>query len=315
MPTLLIITGPTAVGKTELCLGLAERMGIPVIGADSRQLYRGLEIGTAAPTAKERMRVPHLLVGTLDIGDYYNASMYEQDSLAAIGKSFGCGVGDRALLAGGSMMYIDCVCKGIDDIPTVRDDIRDGLKARLAQNGLDDILEELRQRDPDYYNIVDKHNPRRVLHGLEICIQTGGTYTSLRRREPVIRPFRIVKLALTRPREELYDRINQRVLDMVNAGLEDEARRHYSQRHTNALNTVGYKEMFDYIDGSIPFAEAVRRIQSNTREYARKQLTWLRRDKTVQWIDISRADHSSLVDSVLRYYDNPNTYQRATNDE
>lgn len=285
MPTLLVITGPTAVGKTDLCLDIAERLGVPIVNADSRQLYRGLEIGTAAPTQEQLRRVRHYMVGTLAPGDYYNASMYEQDALRAIAEVHA--TSDVALLTGGSMMYIDCVCNGIDNIPTVRDDIRAEVKRRLTDEGLGSILEELRQRDPDYYNIVDRHNPRRVVHGLEICIQTGGTYTSLRQRKAPQRPFRIVKIVLTRSREELYARINARVLAMVEQGLEAEARRHYGLRHTNALNTVGYKEMFDYIDGLIPKEEAIRRIQSNTRQYARKQLTWLRRDPNANWIDLT----------------------------
>lgn len=291
MNTLLVITGPTAVGKTDLCLEIAESRGIPVINADSRQIYRDMPIGTAAPTAEQMQRVKHYFVGTLALDEYYNASMYEQDVMTLLSQMFEGKDNALAMMTGGSMMYIDAVCNGIDDIPTIRDDIRQLYKDRLATEGLDPLLAELKTLDPEYYDIVDKCNPRRVVHGLEICRQTGSTYTSFRIRERKQRPFRIVKIALNRPRDILYKRINSRVDMMIAEGLEEEARRLYPLRHLNALNTVGYKEMFKYIDGEWTLDEAVERIKGNTRRYARKQQTWYKKDDDIVWFDAAEREH------------------------
>ena len=291
MNTLLVITGPTAVGKTDLCLEIAESRGIPVINADSRQIYRDMPIGTAAPTAEQMQRVKHYFVGTLALDEYYNASMYEQDVMTLLSQMFEGKDNALAMMTGGSMMYIDAVCNGIDDIPTIRDDIRQLYKDRLATEGLDPVLAELKTLDPEYYDIVDKCNPRRVVHGLEICRQTGTTYTSFRIRERKQRPFRIVKIALNRPRDILYKRINSRVDMMIAEGLEEEARRLYPLRHLNALNTVGYKEMFKYIDGEWTLDEAVERIKGNTRRYARKQQTWYKKDDDIVWFDAAEREH------------------------
>lgn len=291
MNTLLVITGPTAVGKTDLCLEIAESRGIPVINADSRQIYRDMPIGTAAPTAEQMQRVKHFFVGTLALDEYYNASMYEQDVMTLLSQMFEGKDNALAMMTGGSMMYIDAVCNGIDDIPTIRDDIRQLYKDRLATEGLDPLLAELKTLDPEYYDIVDKCNPRRVVHGLEICRQTGTTYTSFRIRERKQRPFRIVKIALNRPRDILYKRINSRVDMMIAEGLEEEARRLYPLRHLNALNTVGYKEMFKYIDGEWTLDEAVERIKGNTRRYARKQQTWYKKDDDIVWFDAAEREH------------------------
>lgn len=291
MNTLLVITGPTAVGKTDLCLEIAESRGIPVINADSRQIYRDMPIGTAAPTAEQMRRVKHYFVGTLALDEYYNASMYEQDVMTLLSQMFEGKDNALAMMTGGSMMYIDAVCNGIDDIPTIRDDIRQLYKDRLATEGLDPLLAELKTLDPEYYDIVDKCNPRRVVHGLEICRQTGTTYTSFRIRERKQRPFRIVKIVLNRPRDILYKRINSRVDMMIAAGLEEEARRLYPLRHLNALNTVGYKEMFKYIDGEWTLDEAVERIKGNTRRYARKQQTWYKKDDDIVWFDAAEREH------------------------
>lgn len=291
MNTLLVITGPTAVGKTDLCLEIAESRGIPVINADSRQIYRDMPIGTAAPTAEQMQRVKHYFVGTLALDEYYNASMYEQDVMTLLLQMFEGKDNALAMMTGGSMMYIDAVCNGIDDIPTIRDDIRQLYKDRLATEGLDPLLAELKTLDPEYYDIVDKCNPRRVVHGLEICRQTGTTYTSFRIRERKQRPFRIVKIALNRPRDILYKRINSRVDMMIAEGLEEEARRLYPLRHLNALNTVGYKEMFKYIDGEWTLDEAVERIKGNTRRYARKQQTWYKKDDDIVWFDAAEREH------------------------
>ena len=289
--TLVVITGPTAVGKTALTMQLAQHYGVPVINADSRQIYRELKIGTAAPTDEQLRQVPHLFVGTKSIDDYYNASMYEQEVLACL-EAQPSGI---SLLSGGSMMYIDAVCNGIDDIPTVRDDIREEMKRRYKEEGLEALCEELKQLDSEHYAIVDRQNYRRVIHALEICHQTGKTYTSFRTQQKKERPFRIIKIGLNRDREELYNRINQRVDQMMEDGLLDEVKGLVDKRQTNALNTVGYKELFDYLDGRWPLDEAVERIKGNTRRYARKQLTWFKRDENMRWF------HPDDIQDILNY--------------
>ena len=285
---LIVITGPTAVGKTDLCMQVARHYDIPIVNADSRQLYRELPIGTAAPTAEQQQAVRHYFVGTLGIDDYYSASMYEQQVMTLLPQLFA--VSDYALLSGGSMMYIDAVCNGIDDIPTVDDQTRSLMKQRLADEGLEALVEELRRLDPEHYEIVDRRNPRRVVHALEICHMTGRTYTSFRTAHKKQRPFQIVKIGLNRPREELYARINRRVDLMMEQGLEDEARRMFPHKGVNALNTVGYKELFDYFEGRWPLNEAVERIKGNTRRYARKQLTWFRRDQSMRWFHPDQSE-------------------------
>ena len=294
--TLIVLTGPTAVGKTELCLRLASHFGIPVINADSRQIYREMKIGTAAPTDEQLRQVRHYFVGQLQLDDYYSASLYEQQVISLLPELFR--ESDYALMAGGSMMYIDAVCNGIDDIPTVDDETRRVLKQRLADEGLESLVEELRRLDPEHYEIVDRQNPRRVVHALEICHMTGRTYTSFRRNERRQRPFRIVKIALNRPREELYERINTRVDRMMADGLLDEARRLYPRRQLNALNTVGYKEMFAYLDGTWTLQEAVERMKGNTRRYARKQLTWFKKDPDVSWF--APGDYQQIINHLQR---------------
>ena len=279
--TLIVITGPTAVGKTALCMDIAKHFNIPIINADSRQIYRELKIGTARPSNKQMSEVKHYFVGTLGMDDYYSASLYEQQVLKLLDELFK--TSDYALLSGGSMMYIDAVCNGIDDIPTVDDETRNTLKKRLLMEGLGSLCEELRQRDPEYYEIVDKQNPRRVVHALEICVMTGKPYSSFRKQEKKVRPFRIIKIGLTRPREELYKRINRRVDKMMKEGLLEEAQQMYPKRELNALNTVGYKEMFEYMKGKWTLHEAVERIKGNTRRYARKQLTWYKKDEQIRW--------------------------------
>ncbi len=291
--TLIVITGPTAVGKTALCLDIAQHFGIPIINADSRQIYKELKIGTASPTSEQLQLIPHYFVGSLSLTDYYSASLFEQQVLEILSRQFRSH--DFALMAGGSMMYIDAVCDGIDDIPTVDDVTRETLKRRLAEEGLEALVEQLKKLDPEYYEIVDRQNPRRVVHGLEICLMTGKTYTSFRKREKKERPFRIVKIGLNRPREELYDRINQRVDQMMQQGLLDEAKALYPMRQMNALNTVGYKELFDYLDGRWPLEEAVERIKGNTRRYARKQLTWYKKDPQIRWF------HPDEKEQIISY--------------
>lgn len=292
--TLLVILGPTGVGKTELCLQVAEHFGIPIINADSRQLFKEIPIGTAAPTAEQLARVKHYFVGTLSLGDYYSASMYEEGVMAFL-KTYFASDHHLALMTGGSMMYIDSVCKGIDDIPTVDDATRKLMKERYQQEGLDCLCEELKRLDPDYYAIVDRKNPKRVVHALEICIMTGKTYTSFRKNQIKQRPFRILKVGLNRDREELYARINKRVDQMIADGLEEEARKVYPYRSLNALNTVGYKELFEYFDGKCTFEDSIFRIKCDSRKYCRKQLTWFRRDSSIRWF------HPDNIEEIINY--------------
>jgi tRNA dimethylallyltransferase len=291
--TLFVITGPTAVGKTALCIKLAKHYGIPIINADSRQIYRELRIGTASPSDEQLREVKHYFVGSIGIDDYYNASLYEQDVLRVLDEQF-CH-SPIQLLTGGSMMYIDAVCNGIDDIPTIRDDIRNEMKQRYAEEGLEALCADLQRLDPEHYAVVDRKNYRRVIHALEICYQTGQTYTSFRKQERKQRPFRIVRIGLNRERDELYQRINSRVDQMMTEGLLDEARSLYDKRSNNALNTVGYKEMFAYLDGTWTLDEAIERMKGNTRRYARKQLTWFRRDTEMQWF------HPKQQEDILNY--------------
>ena len=301
MKTLLVILGPTGVGKTELCLRVAEYFHIPVINADSRQIYRGIPIGTATPTQEQQARVKHEMVEMLDIGEYYNASMFENDVLSLLEEHFK--THDLALMSGGSMMYIDAVCDGMGDLPTVSDEERTEMKRRYAEEGLEALCEELRKLDPEYYEIVDKKNYRRVIHALEIIHTTGCTFTSLRTGEKKERPFNIVKIGLNRDRNELYDRINKRVDAMMNDGLLDEAKRWYAQREFQSLNTVGYKELFSYFDGQWSLEEAVERIKGNTRRYCRKQLTWFKRDESIRWFNLSDnnpSDGSSSSDYNIK---------------
>lgn len=295
--TLVVVLGPTGVGKTELCLRIAEHLNVPIINADSRQIFAELPIGTAAPTQEQQRRVFHYFVGNHHLDDYYSASIYESEVLQLLSSLFSNGH-DIALLTGGSMMYIDAVCNGIDDIPTINDAIRETMKQRLANEGLEALVEELKRLDPEHWSIVDRNNPRRVVHALEICKQTGRTYSSFRTNTAKERPFNILKIGLDRPREELYNRINNRVVQMIEEGLEEEARSVLPMRSYNSLNTVGYKELFAYFDGDITRNEAIRQIQSNTRRYMRKQLTWFRKDKTIKWFSPEN------IEEILKYIDN-----------
>lgn len=291
---LIVLTGPTAVGKTAASLDIARHYGIPVINADSRQIYRELQIGTARPTEAQMQNIPHYFVGSLSLNDYYSASLFEQQVLTLLEELMT--KGDYALLSGGSMMYIDAVCDGIDDIPTIDDATRALMKQRLADEGLEALCKELKRLDPDYYEVVDLQNPRRVVHALEICTMTGKTYTSFRKKEKRERPFDIIKIGLNRPREELYDRINRRVDQMVADGLLEEAKTLYPMKSLNALNTVGYKELFDYFDGRWSLDEAIERIKGNTRRYARKQLTWFKKDERIRWYHPD--DQTAIINDI-----------------
>lgn len=282
--TLKVVIGPTGIGKTDYAIQLAQKYDCPILNADSRQLYRDIPIGTAAPTAEEQARVKHYFVGTLDLEDYYSAAQYEHDALLLMEELFK--THDTLVMSGGSMMYVDAVCKGIDDIPTVDEDTRALLKQRYETEGLEPLVAELRLLDPAYYEVCDKRNPKRVVHALEICYMTGRTFTSFRVRREVQRPFRIEKIGLQRPREILFERINRRVDNMVEQGLLDEARRVFPFRCCNSLNTVGYKELFHYFDGDWELDFALEKIRRNSRVYAKKQMTWFKKDADVTWIDL-----------------------------
>lgn len=280
-PTLIVLLGPTGVGKTELSLSIAEAYHTSIVSADSRQLYADIKIGTAAPTAEQLARVPHYFVGTLDLHDYYSAAQYEMEVLKKLEELFR--ENDVVVLTGGSMMYIDAVCKGIDDIPTVDNETRQLMLERYEQEGLERLCAELKLLDPEYYQIVDLKNHKRVIHALEICYMTGKTFTSFRTQTQKERPFEILKIGLKREREELYERINRRVDIMMEEGLLEEARRVYPFRQLNSLNTVGYKELFNYLDGTWELPFAIEKIKQNSRIYSRKQMTWFKRDQHITW--------------------------------
>lgn len=281
MKTLVVILGPTGVGKTELCLNIAKHFNIPIINADSRQIFKEIPIGTAAPTTEQQERVKHYFVGTHHLTDYYSASKYEEDVIRLLGDLFE--TSDIALMSGGSMMYIDAVCNGIDDIPTIDQETREVMKAKYEQEGLDSLCSELKLIDPDYYAIVDRRNPKRVIHALEICYMTGKTYTSFRKNKKKERPFNIIKIGVNLQREELYKRINSRVDAMVKEGLVDEVKSVFHLCGLNALNTVGYKELFEYFKGACSIDEAIDRIKCDSRRYCRKQLTWFNKDADIHW--------------------------------
>jgi tRNA dimethylallyltransferase len=295
LKTLIVLIGPTGVGKTALSLRIAEALNACIVSADSRQLYADLKIGTAAPTEEQMQQATHYMVGTLKLTDYYSAAQYETEVMALLDKLFL--ERDNVVLTGGSMMYIDAVCKGIDDIPTVDAETRQFVMQKYENEGLEQLTSELKLLDPEYYNIVDLKNPKRVMHALEICYMTGKTYTSFRTSTTKERPFRIIKIGLRREREELYERINRRVDQMVSDGLVEEARRVYPHRHLNSLNTVGYKELFAHFDGDCTLEFAIEKIKQNSRIYSRKQMTWYRRDESIRWF------HPDEVQEIMAYVD------------
>ena len=283
--TLIVITGPTGIGKSATAIDLAQRLSTEIISADSRQVYKGIPIITAAPTEEERSIVPHHLVDFLELDEYYSASLFEQQALSLLDQIFRRS--DYAVVCGGSMMYVDALCNGIDELPTIPDNIRQQLMQEHADNGNDWLLQRLEQLDPVYYNQVDRQNTKRVFHAVEICLASGCPYSSLRTGTRQSRPFRIIKTALTADRQLIFDRINLRVDKMLEMGMLDEARSVYHLRHLNSLNTVGFKEMFRYIDGEWDLPTAIARMQKNTRVYAKKQMTWYQRDPLIHWIDAS----------------------------
>lgn len=293
MKRLIVLLGPTGVGKTALSLNLAEHYLSPIISADSRQFFKGLEVGTAAPTTAQKDRVVHHLVGMLDVTDYYSASEFERDALNIIEdlhKSH-----DVLIATGGSMMYIDALCNGIDDVPTIDESLRKEVYELYEREGLEPIRAQLKVLDPDFYNEVDLKNYKRVIHALEVCLMTGKPYSSFRTQTKKERPFEIIKIGLTRDRAELYERINNRVDEMISSGLLEEAERFYPQRHLNALNTVGYKELFKYMDGEWTLDFAIEKIKQSTRIYSRKQITWFKRDKEIHWINLSETSEDDAL--------------------
>ena len=294
--TLLVLLGPTGVGKTELSIQLAEQFKCPIINADSRQIYKDIEIGTAAPTAEELARVKHYFVHTLGLDEYYSAAEFEKDVLTLLDELFKAH--DVVVLSGGSMMYIDAVTKGIDDIPTVDDETRAMLRKRFEKEGLEPLLAELKLLDPQYYEIVDHRNHKRVVHALEICYMTGKTYTSFRTNTLKERPFNVVKFGLMRDREQLFARINARVDQMMQEGLMEEVKRVYPQRHQNSLNTVGYKELFKVLDGEWELSMAVERIKKNTRVYAKKQMTWYKHDADIHWLNADQMNTQEMLKTI-----------------
>lgn len=296
MNILLVLLGPTGVGKTELSLNVAEKLNSPVLSADSRQIYRGMSICTAAPTIEQKQRVPHHFVEILSPEEYYSASTYEQDAIALLHELYK--QHEVVVMTGGSMMYIDAVCQGIDEIPTIDSSLRKNIKELYEKEGLDPIRRQLKILDPKFYDEVDLKNPKRVIHALEVCLMAGKPYSSLRTNPKKERPFKIIKVGLKRDRQELYERIIRRVDFMVKDGLIDEARKFNHIRHLNSLNTVGYKELFEYFDGNCTVDYAIDKIKQHSRNYARKQMTWFRKDNEINWINLSDSD-DMVVERIL----------------
>lgn len=291
--TLIVLIGPTGVGKTELSLSIAEHFHTSILSSDSRQLYADLKIGTAAPTPDQLARVPHHFVGTLKLTDYYSAAQYEADVMKKLEELFS--LNEVVVLTGGSMMYVDAICKGIDDIPTIDKETRELMLQKYEEEGLEHLCAELKLLDPEYYQIVDLKNPKRIIHALEICYMTGKSYTSFRTQSTKKRSFRIIKIGLTREREELYERINCRVDEMLNAGLLEEVQAVYPYKELNSLNTVGYKELFKYLDGEWTLEFAIEKIKQNSRIYSRKQMTWFKRDNEIHWF------HPEQKEEIMNY--------------
>lgn len=293
MNNLVVLIGPTAVGKTDTSLAIASYYGCPIISADSRQMYNGMRIGTAMPTEEVLARHRHYFVGQLSPGDYYSAARYETEVLEILEKEFRHY--PTMLMSGGSMMYIDAVCKGIDDIPTVDEETRAMVLEKYANEGLEQLASELRILDPEYYSQADIKNPKRVMHALEICYMTGKPYSSFRTSNRKERPFNIIKIGLRREREELYERIGRRVDMMIEQGLIEEVKRFSHLKHHNSLNTVGYKEIFKYLDGEWDLPFAIEKIKQNTRIYSRKQMTWFRKDEDIVWF------HPNEIEAIIKH--------------
>lgn len=298
MKTLVVITGPTASGKTALAIEVARRLKCDIISADSRQIFRGMPIGTAAPSAGELAVVRHHFVGTLDITDYYSAARYESDVMELLPRLFA--EGDFAVMCGGSMMYVDAVCHGIDALPTISEKVRADALALWHEKGTQGVIDRLKELDPEYLRTADLCNHRRLVHALEICLESGAPCSSLRTGTRKERPFHVMKFAIDMPRDMLFARINARTDAMIAAGLPSEAQSLLSKRHLNSLNTVGYKEMFAWIDGVWDLPTATARMAKNTRVYAKKQLTWLKRDPEVRWLDGATLSTSAMADEIIK---------------
>jgi tRNA dimethylallyltransferase len=290
---LIVIIGPTAIGKTKIAIELAQELQTLIISADSRQIYKELRIGTASPTTEELLKAKHLFIAEKSILEYYSAGIYELEVLDALKTIYK--EKQTAILTGGSGLYIDAVCKGIDELPDVDMDIRNSLINQLEKEGIESLRFDLQRLDPEHYKVVDLNNPKRILKALEVCIQTGKTYTSLLTKPQKIRDFRIIKIGLERERAELFERIDKRVDLMFEQGLLDEARSLYKFKHLNALNTVGYKEIFDYFDHKHDLNEAIRLIKRNSRRYAKRQITWFKRDEEIRWF------HPDQITCILKY--------------
>ena len=295
MKNLIVILGPTAVGKTDLSIGCAERYGSPIISCDSRQMYDGMRIGTAAPSQELLNRVKHYFIGNLKLTDYYSAALFEEEFMALSSSLFN--VHDTLVMCGGSMMYIDAVCNGIDEIPTITDEVRAKAVSDFNELGLETLCEELRVYDPELYATIDRKNHKRVIHAIEVCRQTGRPFSELRTNQKKERPFNIIKIGLNIERERLFERISKRTELMIAEGLIEESKGLLEYRNLNSLNTVGYKEVFAYFDGVFTLEEAIEKIKRNTRVYAKKQLTWFKRDKSIAWFDPSDTD------KIFRYID------------
>lgn len=293
MSTLIVLIGPTGVGKTELSLQLAKEYASPIFSCDSRQIYKELKIGTAKPSDEQLAIVKHYFIGSKSIEEYYSAGQYELDAIPLLENEFKSH--NVLLLVGGSMLYVDAICKGIDDIPTVDAELRTELQQYYIEHGIEALRRRLYLLDKEHYKQVDLNNAKRILHAIEICTMTGKTFTELRTNPHKTRSFNILKIGLERPREELYEIINQRVLQMMNDGLEEEVRNLYTQRELNALNTVGYKELFNYFEGKWSREFAINMIQQNTRRYAKKQLTWFKRDDAINWF------HPDNKENIMRF--------------
>jgi len=296
-PTLIVIIGPTAIGKTELCIELAEALNTEIISADSRQIYKELNIGTAKPGKEELERVPHHFIGTKSIHDYYTAGMFELDVLELLEDLFK--KHNQIIMTGGSGLYINAVCEGIDALPRVDPEIRNKLIEQYEKEGIQSLRHDLKKLDPDYYEIADLKNPKRLLKALEITVMTGKPYSSFLTRPKKERPFNILKIGLNKDREELYEAINKRVDKMIDEGLPEEAKELYKHKGANALNTVGYKELFDYFDGNITYQRAIELIKRNTRRYAKRQLTWFSKDEEIEWF---HPDEKEKIQQYIHQY-------------
>ncbi|MBN2165873.1 MAG: tRNA (adenosine(37)-N6)-dimethylallyltransferase MiaA [Marinilabiliaceae bacterium] len=291
---LIVIVGPTGIGKTDLSIKLAENFNTEIISGDSRQIFKEMNIGTATPTPDQLNSVTHHLINSHSITDYYNAYKYEQDVLKLTSKLFE--TKNPIILTGGSMMYIDALCNGIDELPTIDPKLRDNLKNQFDKEGITPIRRLLKQLDPAFYSQVDLKNPKRIIHAVEVCLMTGLPYSNLRKKCKQTRPFKIIKIGLEMNRDELYSRINKRVDLMIEDGLENEAIKLFPLKHLNSLNTVGYKELFEYFDGKIIREEAIELIKRNSRRYAKKQLSWFKKDNETTWFNPN--DYDKIINFV-----------------